>query len=178
MFHAAGWVIPLAYLLANERIRGYECDSMQSVASFFTKACVPGALNQEYLLPGASYPHLCDLCHGSSFRFCRRDHSEDYFGNTGAFRCLVEGGGHVAFAHHATVLENRDGKSRDLWSRNQLSRDYGLLCRDGQRAPVSDYMRCNLGKVKANAMMARGGLGFNKTEIDAYINVFMYAQQF
>jgi hypothetical protein len=39
-------------------------------------------------------------------------------------------------------------------------------------------MRCNLGKVKANAMMARGGLGFNKTEIDAYINVFMYAQQF
>jgi melanoma-associated antigen p97 len=39
-------------------------------------------------------------------------------------------------------------------------------------------MRCNLGKVKANAMMARGGLGFNRTEIDAYINVFMYAQQF
>ena len=90
MFHAAGWVIPLAYLLANERIRGYGCDSMQSAASFFTKACVPGALNQEYLLPGASYPHLCDLCHGSSFRFCRRDHSEDYFGNTGAFRCLVD----------------------------------------------------------------------------------------
>ena len=81
MFHAAGWIIPLAYLLANERIRGYGCDSLQSAASFFTKACVPGALSGEFLMPGASYPHLCDLCHGSSFRFCRRDHSEDYFGN-------------------------------------------------------------------------------------------------
>ena len=37
MLHAAGWIIPLAYLLANERIRGYGCDSLQSAASFFTK---------------------------------------------------------------------------------------------------------------------------------------------
>ncbi len=168
----------MAHLLANERIRSYGCDSIQSAASFFTKACVPGAMNQEYQPPGVSFPHMCDLCHGTSFRFCRRDHSEDYFGNTGAFRCLVEGGGHVAFVRHATVLENTDGKSREYWSRNQLSRDYELLCRDGQRAPVSDYARCNLGKVKANAMVARGGRGYNKTEIDAFINVFMYAQQF
>jgi hypothetical protein len=27
-------------------------------------------------------------------------------------------------------------------------------------------------------MVARGGRGYNKTEIDAFINVFMYAQQF
>ena len=80
MNHAAGWIIPLAYLLANERIRSYGCDSLQSAASFFTKACVPGALNREFLPYGVSYPHMCDLCHGSSFRFCRRDHSEDYFG--------------------------------------------------------------------------------------------------
>lgn len=178
IYHAAGWIIPLAHLLANERIRSYGCDSIQSAASFFTKACVPGAMSQEYLPPGISYPHMCDLCHGQSFRFCRRDHQEDYFGNTGAFRCLVEGGGHVAFVRHATVLENTDGKSREYWSRNQLSRDYELLCRDGQRAPVSDYARCNLGKVKANAMVARGGRGYNKTEIDAFINIFMYAQQF
>nr|CAH0103781.1 unnamed protein product [Daphnia galeata] len=178
IYHAAGWIIPLAHLLANERIRSYGCDSVQSAASFFTKACVPGAMNQEYQPTGLSFPHMCDLCHGTSFRFCRRDHSEDYFGNTGAFRCLVEGGGHVAFVRHATVLENTDGKSREYWSRNQLSRDYELLCRDGQRAPVSDYARCNLGKVKANAMVARGGRGYNKTEIDAFINVFMYAQQF
>ena len=33
-------------------------------------------------------------------------------------------------------------------------------------------------QVKANAMVTRGGAGFNQTEVDAYINVFMYAQQF
>lgn len=84
----------------------------------------------------------------------------------------------MAFVRHTTVVENTDGKSREYWSRNQLSRDYELLCRDGQRAPVSEYKQCSLGKVKANAMLTRGGLGRNDTQIDAYINVFMYAQQF
>ena len=36
------------------------------------------------------YSHLCDLCHGTAGRYCVRNHMEDYFGHTGAFRCLVE----------------------------------------------------------------------------------------
>ena len=39
-----------------------------------------------------------------------RNAMEDFYGNTGAFRCLVEGGGDVAFVKHTTVMENCDGK--------------------------------------------------------------------
>ena len=49
---------------------------------------------------------------------------EDFYGNTGAFRCLVEGGGDVAFVKHTTVMENCDGKRKEIWARNQLTADY------------------------------------------------------
>lgn len=66
------------------------------------------------------------------FRYCRRDASEDYYGHTGAFRCLVEGGGDVAFVKHTTVMENTGGKRREWWARNTLNDDFELLCPDGE----------------------------------------------
>lgn len=42
---------------------------------------------------------------------------------------------------------------------------------------MNDYKRCNLGKVKANAIVTRGGSQYNETEVNAYINLLMYAQQ-
>lgn len=35
-----------------------------------------------------------------------------------------------------------------------------------------------MGKVKANAIVTRGGYGYNETQINAYINLFAYAQQY
>jgi hypothetical protein len=118
----------------------------------------------------------CDLCHGSAGHYCERNHGEDYFGHTGAFRCLVEGGGNVAFVKHTTVWENCDGKRKEWWARNQLTADYELLCRDGTRAPARDYKRCYLGKVNANAVVVRRDLG--KETQRAFVNLFKYAQQF
>lgn len=43
---------------------------------------------------------------------------------------------------------------------------------------MDKYMDCNLGKVKSNAIVTRGGEAYNLTEINAYINLFIYAQQF
>lgn len=43
---------------------------------------------------------------------------------------------------------------------------------------MKDYKKCNLGEVPANAMVTRGGPGHNETEIAAYTNLFLYAQQF
>ncbi|XP_031831922.2 transferrin 2 [Nomia melanderi] len=175
---AAGWVYPLAYLISNTWIRGYGCDSVRAAAEYFSKSCVPGALSTEYNT-GVPYDNMCDLCHGESFRYCRRDASEDYFGYTGAFRCLVEGGGDVAFVKHTTVAENTDGKRKETWARNTFTKDFELLCPDGTRRPTTDYIHCNLGKVAANAIVTRGGYyGYNETQTNAYINLFIYAQQF
>lgn len=35
-----------------------------------------------------------------------------------------------------------------------------------------------MGKVKANAIVTRGGYGYNETQINAYVNLFTYAQQY
>jgi hypothetical protein len=43
---------------------------------------------------------------------------------------------------------------------------------------VIDYERCNLGKVKANAVVVRGGGNYNHNQTMAIINLFLYAQQF
>ncbi len=177
--HAAGWVVPLAWLIANERVRDYGCDSVRAAAEYFSKSCAPGAQSAQfqnrYEADYWEYSHLCDLCHGTAGSYCKRNHMEDYYGHTGAFRCLVEGGGHVAFVKHTTVMENCDGKRKEWWARNQLTNDYELLCRDGTRAPARDYKRCFMGKVNSNAIVTRQQ---SKTTIDAFINLFNYAQQF
>lgn len=78
----AGWIVPLALLISKGWIRSYRCDSIKTAAEFFTKSCAPGVLNSEYN-SGVFADNLCGLCHGSSFKYCRRDASEDYFGYTG-----------------------------------------------------------------------------------------------
>nr|AGL91667.1 transferrin 2 [Bactrocera dorsalis] len=173
---AAGWTYPMAFLISNGWIRPYGCDSIRAAAEYFTKSCIPGAISNEYNT-GVPYDSMCDLCHGTSYRYCRRDASEDYYGHTGAFRCLVEGGGHVAFMKHTTVMESTGGKRKEWWARNTLNDDFELLCTDGTRAELHDYKKCNLGKVKANAIVTRGGVNYNDTQINAYINLLTYAQQ-
>lgn len=175
---AAGWVMPLAFLLSNERMRSYGCDSARAASEFFEKACAPGALLRE--LYGRrntwGYGNLCDLCHGSSYRFCARDSSEPFYGDTGALRCLVEGGGEVAFARHTTILQNTAGRNPDWWARNRIPSDFELLCRDGTRATFDQYDQCNLGRVSASAMVThRNKLDTHK---DSYIQLFLYAQHF
>ncbi|XP_014254557.1 melanotransferrin [Cimex lectularius] len=173
----AGWVVPMAFMLSNGWLRPYGCNAMRAAAEYFSKSCVPGAISTEYNTD-VPYDNMCHLCHGSSYTYCRRDASEDYYGHTGAFRCLVEGGGDVAFVKHTTVLENTDGKRREWWVRNALNEDFQLLCPDGTRAALNKFRDCNLGKVRANAIVTRGGDAYNITEINAYINLFIYGQQF
>jgi len=157
---------------------GCKDGSASAASQFFQKACAPGSLSNRYVgsISSWDFGNLCDLCHGSSFSFCSRDASEPFYGNTGALRCLVEGGGEIAFVKHTAILENTGGKNPSLWSRNVIPDDFELLCRDGTRATYNDYQRCNLGKVAANAMVTGGNRPQGHKE--AYVNLFLLAQQF
>ncbi|KAL0811384.1 hypothetical protein ABMA28_009793 [Loxostege sticticalis] len=171
---AAGWVYPLAYLISNGWIRSYACDGAHAAAEYFTKSCAPGALSSEYVDSNTvPQDNLCHLCHGASFRRCRRDASEDYYGHVGAIRCMVEGGGDVAFVRHTAPAEVSGGRRREWWARDLLPDDLQLLCPDGTRAKMHEYKNCNLGKVPGSVMMGRA----NHTELDTYSNLMIYAQQ-
>lgn len=82
MNHAAGWIIPMAYLISSGRMRNYGCDAVMAASQYFTKSCVPGALSNESSY-GTEHNNLCDLCRGRSYSYCSRDASEDFYGFTG-----------------------------------------------------------------------------------------------
>lgn len=84
VMHGGGWVIPMAYLLNNNLIRQYECNSVRAASEYFQKSCVPGALSPAFR-HDATRLNLCHLCRGSGSSYCARDHSEPYFGFTGRF---------------------------------------------------------------------------------------------
>ncbi|KAG9493992.1 hypothetical protein GDO78_001711, partial [Eleutherodactylus coqui] len=142
----SGWNVPIGYLIDSGRMSAVACDIPKGVSDFFSQSCVPGAEN-------FAYPSLCGLCSGnsSSGTQCGKDKYQDY---DGAFRCLVDGGD-VAFVKHSTVLDNSDGKQSASWAKDILSSDYQLLCRDGTRADVTEWKRCNLARVPAHAVVAR-----------------------
>lgn len=176
----AGWVMPMHFLLSNDRIRKYDsCDSARSAAEHFDKSCAPGVLSSVSSTQNVTawtIRNMCELCHGSGANYCARDASEPFYGDTGSFRCLVEGGGDVAFCKHTALFENTGGSNKETWARNLIKSDFELLCRDGSRAPVNEYKSCNLGSVPSNAIVTRGDTGLSLVE--AYVNLFMYGQQY
>ncbi|XP_006179779.2 serotransferrin [Camelus ferus] len=135
---SAGWNIPMG-LLYWELPEPQE--SLQKAASsFFAASCVPCA-------DRTAFPKLCQLCAGKGTDKCACSNHEPYFGYSGAFKCLMDGAGDVAFVKHSTVLENLANKA----DRDQ----YELLCRDNTRKPVDEYKECHLAQVPSHAVVAR-----------------------
>ncbi|XP_077464275.1 melanotransferrin [Stigmatopora argus] len=139
----AGWNMPIGYFIDQGYMSVMSCNFAQSVAQFFNASCVPGA-NEESGYP----PSLCQLCigDGKGNHKCEASINEQYYSYEGAFRCLAEGEGDVAFIKHTTVEENTDTHGPE-WAKPLKSADYELLCRDGRRAPVSQWKTCNLVRV-------------------------------
>uniref|UniRef100_A0A673BKA4 Serotransferrin n=1 Tax=Sphaeramia orbicularis TaxID=375764 RepID=A0A673BKA4_9TELE len=135
MGRTAGWNIPMAW---------YGCDY------FFSSGCAPGA--------DPTSP-FCTQCAGSGKTVgdeakCKASAEEKYYGYAGAFRCLVEDAGDVAFIKHTIVPENSDGNGPD-WARGLRSADYELICPGKGPVPITDFASCNLARVPAHAVMAR-----------------------
>uniref|UniRef100_A0A8C4L4M5 Transferrin n=1 Tax=Equus asinus asinus TaxID=83772 RepID=A0A8C4L4M5_EQUAS len=135
---SAGWNIPIGLLywqLPEPR------ESLQkAVSNFFAGSCVPCA-------DRTAVPNLCQLCVGKGTDKCACSNHEPYFGYSGAFKCLADGAGDVAFVKHSTVLENLPQEAdRD---------EYQLLCRDNTRKSVDEYKDCYLASIPSHAVVAR-----------------------
>ncbi|KAM9349282.1 transferrin-a [Symphorus nematophorus] len=129
---SAGWNIPIGTLLTMKLIQWSGIDDSpveEAVSQYFQASCAPGA---------ARGSKLCELCKGD----CSRSHNEPYYDYGGAFQCLVEDAGQVAFVKHLTVPESEKA-------------NYELLCKDGTRAPIDSYKTCHLAKVPAHAVVTR-----------------------
>lgn len=178
IYGAAGWSVPISFLLTQNRVRKpFDCNDLTyQVAQIFQKACAPGALSMAHYRSVLHPENLCDLCMGDIQHYCSRNPTEPYYGPNGAFKCLAEGGGHVAFVPHRAVWDNTDGRNLRIWARALVSQDYELLCADGTRAPARDYARCNVGRVPANVVVTSGK--GTEEQIDAYATLFEYAQRY
>ncbi|XP_075404016.1 lactotransferrin [Tenrec ecaudatus] len=137
---SAGWNIPIGTLRPYLKWAGPRASLEAAVSRFFSKSCVPCA-------NGKRFPNLCSLCAGEDANKCACNSKEPYFGYWGAFRCLKEGPGEVAFVKDSTIFENIADKSE----RDQ----YELLCPDNTRKPVDEYKACHLGRVPSHAVVAR-----------------------
>lgn len=126
---AAGWAVPVGFLMSQNRLRpAWDCEELiQNVASIFSKSCAPGALWKAFDENLRNPENLCDLCVGQSQHYCSRTPNEPYYGDSGAFKCLAEGGGHVAFVQHTAVWANTDGRNQAFWARALVSADYELV---------------------------------------------------
>ncbi|XP_012728139.2 saxiphilin [Fundulus heteroclitus] len=140
----SGWSLPLGFLLSKNYLSWSKENPLgQDVGSFFGASCVPGAATMA--------PPLCALCQGqkSYIRqknyFCETSHSEPFYNNQGALRCLRSGAGDVAFVDHL-ALESIDESERHT---------FRLLCPDGTQAPLSRYRSCNLGRGPGGGMVTR-----------------------
>ncbi|KAM4605122.1 serotransferrin-1-like [Polymixia lowei] len=129
---SAGWNIPIGTLLSMGKIQwsGIKDKPIEeAVGNFFSSSCAPGAQRGS---------KLCQSCKGD----CSRSHNEPYYDYAGAFQCLKEGAGDVAFVKHVTVPDADKA-------------NYELLCKDGTRAPIDSYKTCHLARVPAHAVVSR-----------------------
>ncbi|KAL4231745.1 negative regulation of tumor necrosis factor (ligand) superfamily member 11 production [Mactra antiquata] len=170
-----GWIIPLNIYIETQQFIPAQCTIFENIGQLFTRSCIPGALDKDYN-PSQLPVNLCEGCQGGGYRKCQRNSEELYYGATGAFRCLVENAGDVAFVHHLTVGDNTDGRNQAIWARNRRSDDYELLCKDGTRVPIENWASCYLGVVPGAAMVT--GSHVSQKDRDIYWNIFSYGQQF
>ncbi|KAL1280138.1 hypothetical protein QQF64_014738 [Cirrhinus molitorella] len=142
----AGWKVPDSAICSKIP----DC----TLYNFFSKGCAPGADLQS---------NMCALCKGKGDESavgdenkCKASSGEIYYGYDGAFRCLAEKTGEVAFIKHTIVGDYTDGKGPS-WAKSLKSEEFELICPDLPDKTVkhTEFAKCNLAKVPAHAVVTR-----------------------
>lgn len=171
----AGWHVPVDYLISIKELYVTSCMIPKVAGEYFGRSCVPGALDPDYDTLGTNPRSLCLRCYSKGADYCSRTQTEYYYGDAGAFRCINEGHGDVAFVRHTAVTANTDGRNVDQWARPLRQTDFELLCKDGRRKSVEKYAECHLYKVPSRMIMISGSR--TKLQQGFLWNMLNYAQQ-
>lgn len=159
---SAGWAVPVGYMVGTgimpvPRHEANVQDDAEAVSKFFSSSCAGRtADNGPIITPdgnGKLWEPLCSACKAGDANRCTTQ--DPYYDYAGAFRCLVENSGDVAFTKHTTVMDySQDGSAAQAWSTRPMS-DFRLLCRTGGCQPVTKASTCHLSQVPAHAIMVR-----------------------
>eukprot|EP00850_Spirogloea_muscicola_P007563 SM000038S14376 [mRNA] locus=s38:652514:654870:+ [translate_table: standard] len=152
---AAGWNLPVEYLLTEKLAAPLDlapelANDIEIVGRFFTEgSCAPGEEKGN---------RMCSACDAGGT--C--DELDAYAGMAGAFRCLVEEKGDVAFVRASTPqLFSQGGTFAQTWSSRPLS-DFKYLCAHENLGCLDinpNYPpNCSLGQVASNAVMTRNAI--------------------
>ncbi|KAK9283975.1 hypothetical protein L1049_012233 [Liquidambar formosana] len=116
-------------------------------SSFFSGVCAPSKLEGSGLCGGCGNEN--GSCHSSSL----------YVGHSGAFRCLMEELGDIAFIKGDTaLLYSMEGLHNQSWSSKSV-RDFMYLCPQGGCREINGYPgACSFGTVPANVIMASNSI--------------------
>lgn len=136
----AGWILPIGYFLNKQKDFRTGCGDnidAQSASKYFKESCVPGV--------PSGYDNLCALCPDKNCKIS----DNVYAGYHGAFRCMMDGIGDVAFVKHLTTGE--------VVGKNMS--EYKYLCTDGTSKVVTNtsHDNCNLAQSKSHTVVGRAG---------------------
>ncbi|GAQ88011.1 hypothetical protein KFL_003940020 [Klebsormidium nitens] len=149
---AYGWTVPVGDMLRSGAMSPMNGDpqlpnDIESVEQFFGKSCAPGEVDSQ---------RICTACPGD----CGL-HTDPYFGTVGAFRCLMEGAGDVAFVRHTTPGEYaQGGPGAQPWSTLPAS-EFRLLCPSGGCAAIGQEATCAFTNVPGASLLARPNVAAN-----------------
>ncbi|KAI3921677.1 hypothetical protein MKW92_049166 [Papaver armeniacum] len=146
---AMGWNYPVNYL--KNLSSSEQLNDEEIVTGFFSKVCAPSEFESK---------GICSGC-GNENGSCSE--SSLYSGHSGAFRCLVEELGDIAFVKGDTaLLFSKEGPNNQTWSTKSLS-DFMYLCPQGGCKEINGYPGdCSFGAVPANAIMTSNSISSKK----------------
>lgn len=145
---AMGWNYPFIHL--KEFLHSDQSNDREITLGFFSSVCAPS----EFEGMG-----VCSGC-GNENGSCS---STLYYGHSGAFRCLVEELGDIAFIKEDTaLLYSMEGPYNKTWSRKSI-KEFMYLCPQGGCREINGYPGdCIFGSVPANVIMARNSISSQK----------------